>query len=105
MEKGIYIVNEAMMQAFLDDIGIDASVIVNPDNGYTEIKTKDYTYLVTWGRYISLGLAWWACVLVAYRFSGKLLIENFEKSIWNCKRFFITLILAHGYLVCYTYRE
>lgn len=47
MEKGIYIVNEAMMQAFLDDIGIDASVIVNPDNGYTEIKTKDYTYLVT----------------------------------------------------------
>lgn len=47
MEKGIYIVNEAMLQAFLDDIGIDASVIVNPDNGYTEIKTKDYTYLVT----------------------------------------------------------
>lgn len=47
MEKGIYIVNEAMMQAFLNDIGIDASVIVNTDNGYTEIKTKDYTYLVT----------------------------------------------------------
>ena len=47
MEKGIYIVNEAMMQAFLDNIGIDASVIVNSDNGYTEIKTKDYTYLVT----------------------------------------------------------
>lgn len=36
-----------MMQAFLNDIGIDASVIVNTDNGYTEIKTKDYTYLVT----------------------------------------------------------
>ena len=47
LEKSIYIVNEAMMQAFLDDMGIDASVIVNTDNGYTEIKTKDYTYLVT----------------------------------------------------------
>ena len=91
MEKGIYIVNEAMMQAFLDDIGIDASVIVNPDNGYTEIKTKDYTYLVTSEK--------------VKMCSGKLLIENFEKSIWNCNRFFITLILAHGYLVCYTYRE
>lgn len=45
--KNIYIVNEAMMQAFLDDIGIHATVTVNVDNGYTEIKTEDYTYLVT----------------------------------------------------------
>ncbi len=45
--KNIYIVNEAMMQAFFDDSGIHATVTFNVNNGYTEIQTEDYTYLVT----------------------------------------------------------